>query len=504
MPFSSVPSTPTAVLGDDLIRVVKLLHHVRQQAPRQHPQVDPMAYPLLFNLKVAPMRVSALAEAVHSDVSTVSRQVSTLVDLGFVVRGPGPRRRPRPGALAHRRGRRAARRHPRGPRPLAPGPARRLVRRRRHLVLRAPAPLRLRPRGLPPLPHPKDRPMNDSTPPATRRPPPATGGGAPAPAARCEPDRPTGPLSHRQIVTILIGLMMGMFLAALDQTIVATAIRTIADDLKGLDHQAWATTAYLITSTIVTPLYGKLGDIYGRKKLFIVAISIFIVGSVLCAFATSMFSLARLPSGAGPGRRRSLLAGPGHHRRHRAAPGARQVPGLLPGRLRHRVGARPGHRRLLRRPGDHPRHRRLALGLPRQRAGRHRRPGRGLQDPAPAPHPPRPPHRLGRRRAALGLARAAPPRRRAGPRVGLGAGSSTTCYVVGVARRDRLLLAGVADEGRGDPAAGDVPQPDRRRLLGRLGAHRCRDVRWPGGPAALPPDRQGRHARPRPACCCCR
>ena len=76
MPFSSVPSTPTAVLGDDLIRVVKLLHHVRQQAPRQHPQVDPMAYPLLFNLKVAPMRVSALAEALHSDVSTVSRQVS--------------------------------------------------------------------------------------------------------------------------------------------------------------------------------------------------------------------------------------------------------------------------------------------------------------------------------------------------------------------------------------------------------------------------------------------
>ncbi len=90
MPFRSGPSTPTAVLGDDLVRVVKLLHHVRQQSPRQHPQVDPMAYPLLFNLKVAPMRVSALAEVLHSDVSTVSRQVSTLVDLGFVVRGPDP------------------------------------------------------------------------------------------------------------------------------------------------------------------------------------------------------------------------------------------------------------------------------------------------------------------------------------------------------------------------------------------------------------------------------
>ncbi len=110
-------------------------------------------------------------------------------------------------------------------------------------------------------------------------------------------------LTHRQIVTILLGLMAGMFLAALDQTIVATAIRTIADELKGLEHQAWATTAYLITSTIVTPLYGKLGDIYGRKKLFITAISIFVVGSVLCTFATSMGTLAvyRAIQGLGAG-----------------------------------------------------------------------------------------------------------------------------------------------------------------------------------------------------------
>ena len=90
MPFGSAPSTPTAVLGDDLVRVVKLLHHVRQQAPRRHPQVDPMAYPLLFNLLAGPLRVSALAEVIHSEVSTVSRQVSTLVDLGFVTRGPDP------------------------------------------------------------------------------------------------------------------------------------------------------------------------------------------------------------------------------------------------------------------------------------------------------------------------------------------------------------------------------------------------------------------------------
>lgn len=72
-------------------------------------------------------------------------------------------------------------------------------------------------------------------------------------------------LTPRQIRTILGGLMMGMFLAALDQTVVSTSIRIIADDLNGLNHQAWATTAYLITATISTPLYGKLSDIYGRR-----------------------------------------------------------------------------------------------------------------------------------------------------------------------------------------------------------------------------------------------
>jgi EmrB/QacA subfamily drug resistance transporter len=83
-----------------------------------------------------------------------------------------------------------------------------------------------------------------------------------------------------------------MFLAALDQTIIASSIRTIADDLQGLSQQAWATTAYLITSTIATPLYGKLSDIFGRKPFFLAAITIFVIGSVLCAFAGSMTWLA--------------------------------------------------------------------------------------------------------------------------------------------------------------------------------------------------------------------
>ncbi|GAB3494674.1 MDR family MFS transporter [Flexivirga lutea] len=101
-----------------------------------------------------------------------------------------------------------------------------------------------------------------------------------------------GEYTHRQILTILTGLLLGMFLAALDQTIVSTAIRTIADDLHGLSIQAWVTTAYLITSTITTPIYGKLGDLYGRKKLFIFAIGVFIIGSAMCSFATSMYELA--------------------------------------------------------------------------------------------------------------------------------------------------------------------------------------------------------------------
>ena len=110
-------------------------------------------------------------------------------------------------------------------------------------------------------------------------------------------------LTHRQILTILAGLMSGMFLAALDQTIVATAIRTIADDLQGLSMQAWATTAYLITATISTPLYGKLSDLYGRKPFFLLAITVFVLGSLACGFATSMYSLAgyRAVQGIGAG-----------------------------------------------------------------------------------------------------------------------------------------------------------------------------------------------------------
>ena len=112
-----------------------------------------------------------------------------------------------------------------------------------------------------------------------------------------------GGMTHREIMTILVGLMMAMFLAALDQTVVGTAIRTIADDLNGFSLQVWATTAFLITSTISTPLYGKLSDMYGRKFFILFAISIFIVGSMLCGLSRSMYELAafRALQGIGAG-----------------------------------------------------------------------------------------------------------------------------------------------------------------------------------------------------------
>ncbi|MYT28646.1 MULTISPECIES: MFS transporter [unclassified Streptomyces] len=128
------------------------------------------------------------------------------------------------------------------------------------------------------------------------------------PGAQAKAAPGPGALTHRQILTILSGLMLGMFLAALDQTIVSTSIRTIADDLHGLSQQAWATTAYLITSTIATPLYGKLSDLHGRKPYYLAAISIFVTGSVLCTFSTSMTELAafRAVQGLGAGGLMSL------------------------------------------------------------------------------------------------------------------------------------------------------------------------------------------------------
>jgi EmrB/QacA subfamily drug resistance transporter len=116
-------------------------------------------------------------------------------------------------------------------------------------------------------------------------------------------DEATGRLSHRQLQLVFAGLMSGVLLAALDQTIVATALPTIVGDLGGLAHLSWVVTAYLLASTASTPLYGKISDLYGRKTVFQAAIVIFLVGSALSGLAQTMGQLIafRAVQGLGAG-----------------------------------------------------------------------------------------------------------------------------------------------------------------------------------------------------------
>src|SRR5712672_278818 len=113
--------------------------------------------------------------------------------------------------------------------------------------------------------------------------------GAVAPAS--PRDSPELELSRRRLWLIIGALLIGLLLAALDQTIVATALPTIAGDLHGLSHLSFVVTAYLLASTVSTPIWGKLGDLYGRKVFFQAAIVIFLIGSALCGLAHSILVL---------------------------------------------------------------------------------------------------------------------------------------------------------------------------------------------------------------------
>src|SRR3954464_7787506 len=110
-------------------------------------------------------------------------------------------------------------------------------------------------------------------------------------------------LTGRRLVPIFAALMLGMFLAALDQTIVSTALPTIVGELGGLQHLSWVVTSYLLASTASTPLYGKLGDMYGRKPVFLAAILIFLAGSLLSGLSQTMGQLIgfRAIQGVGAG-----------------------------------------------------------------------------------------------------------------------------------------------------------------------------------------------------------
>ena len=113
----------------------------------------------------------------------------------------------------------------------------------------------------------------------------------------------TAPVSRRGVLAAYAGIMLATLLAALDQTIVATALPGIVADLRAFEDLSWIVTAYLVASTVTVPIYGKLGDIHGRRKMFVVAISIFLLGSLLCALAQNVGQLvgARVVQGLGAG-----------------------------------------------------------------------------------------------------------------------------------------------------------------------------------------------------------
>ncbi len=121
-------------------------------------------------------------------------------------------------------------------------------------------------------------------------------------AIAAPPPRATA-LSHREIMTTLYGLLLGMLLAALDQNIVTTAVPAIANDLGGFEHLSWIFAGYLLTSTASTPIYGKISDLYGRGPILIISIALFVASSAFCALAQDMGQLvaARALQGLGGG-----------------------------------------------------------------------------------------------------------------------------------------------------------------------------------------------------------
>ena len=156
-------------------------------------------------------------------------------------------------------------------------------------------------------------------------------------------------LNRQQILLLMSGLMTGMLLAALDQTIVGTALPTIVGELGGINHYSWVVTAYLLASTASTPLYGKMADLYGRRPVFLFSIGTFLVGSLLAGLSQNMTQLivTRGIQGLGAGGLMTLaftiisdVVSPRERGRYQ---------GLFGAVFGHLLGGRPAGRRLLRR-----------------------------------------------------------------------------------------------------------------------------------------------------------
>ena len=291
-------------------------------------------------------------------------------------------------------------------------------------------------------------------------------------------------LPHPVRMRVLGAVMVAVFLSALDQTVVGTALPTIITDLGGNGLYVWAITAYLLTATISGPLYGKISDLFGRRPVFLFGISVFILGSHPGRPEPGDVAAGRRARHPGPRRRRDLPARDGDHRRPLLAVRARPLPGPVRRRVRAVEPARPGHRR-----PDH-RHDRLAVRVLRQHPDRPRGP---VHDPAlPAGLPPRrrqAEDRLPRRGAVHGRAGADPHRADQQAVGGLDRPHGGRPDPAGRARPGRVRVDRVA-RGRADRAARAVPDP-RVRGLGGLGVPGdVRVLRGGGVPAALVPGRR--------------
>ena len=214
------------------------------------------------------------------------------------------------------------------------------------------------------------------------------------------PIAPRAPLTPSEVRTILMSLMLTMFLAALDQTIVATALPTIGRQFQDVSSLSWVITAYLLASTAVAPVFGTLSDIYGRRAMIIAALSLFIAGSILCALAPNMTGADPRARPAGARRRRHHADRADRDFRRGDAARARPVSGLFQRRVgcgRHR---RADPRRRVRRTSA------LVDDLLDQRAARACVAGAAVaedgQDPGVSPQAQ---GRLARRGAADGLRR---------------------------------------------------------------------------------------------------